>query len=109
MPDIANKAQYEQYQADVAAFIARDGLSFLSTGTWDYQGEHDEPRPENWNDEPWFSWTPCECCGCPLGGNRWYLHARDKENLIAQYVICEDCVYYVEYGCLDDATMARVA
>lgn len=104
MPDITNRKQYEQYQADVAKFIANKGLSFLSTGCSDSL-ESDEYEHEC---EPWFSWSPCECCGCGLGGNREYLFARNEQDEIVKFTICEDCVYYVNYGRLDDTTMARV-
>lgn len=108
MPDIQTKAQYLGYQARVAAFIAYEGLSHLSTGCIPY-GEPDENGQEdNQDGEPWFSWKPCEMCGCGLGGNREYLFARDTINEICQYTICEDCVCYVNYGRLNDQTMARV-
>lgn len=98
MPDIKNKQEYEAYQKTVAAFIERDNLSFISTGTND--GEHGDV-------DPWFSWHPCECCQSPLGGNREYLWAWSGETRV-QYEICEDCVYYLEYGKLDDTTMLRI-
>jgi hypothetical protein len=86
MPDITNKAEYAQYEADVAEFIAREGISFLSTGTVDMLHAHSEED----TGEPWFSWSPCECCGCMLGGNREYLYGSDANNELAEYVICED-------------------
>ena len=98
MPDIKTKADYAEYEADVAAFIAREGLSFISTGTND--GEHGDV-------DPWFSWRPCGCCGCTLGGNRVYLWAWSGETRV-QFEICEDCDYYINYGRLDDTTMARI-
>jgi len=105
MPDIQNANEYAKYQQNVAEFIQREELSFLSTGTWDYsEGE----RPEDWCDEPWFSWKPCEMCGCHLGGNREYLYARNAQDEIVTFTICEDCVYYTEYGRLDDQTMMRI-
>jgi len=110
MPDIKSHAQYTEYQKSVADFIEREGLSFLSTGT-DDRFDPNLGSPEyagRETGEPWFSWSPCQCCGCHLGGNREYLYARDRRNRIVQFTICEDCVYYIEYGRLDDTTMARV-
>ena len=98
MPDIKNKQEYEAYQKDVASFIKREGLSFLSTGTND---------GENGDIDPWFSWRPCPCCGSHLGGNREYLWAWSGDTRV-EFEICEDCVYYVNYGRLDDTTMMRV-
>jgi hypothetical protein len=107
MPDIQTPEQYAEYQQTIKEFIAGNELSFLSTGTWDY--EHDgDTRPENWSDEPWFSWRVCECCQSHLGGNREYLYARDAHGDCVQFTICEDCVYYVNYGRLDDMTMQRI-
>ena len=107
MPDIETKAQYLGYQARVASFIAYEGLSFLSTGCTPY-GRPENEQEDNQDGEPWFSWKPCECCGCTLGGSREYLFARDTAQEICQFTICEDCVYYVNYGRLDDQTMTRI-
>lgn len=97
MPDITNAQDYAEYKQSVAEFIAREQIKFLSTGG-------DDPDAE-----PWFSWRPCECCGTHLGGNRELLWGISEETNKAQsYNICEDCVYYVNYGRLDDQTMLRV-
>jgi hypothetical protein len=98
MPDIQTKQDYEAYQKTVAEFIERENLSFISTGTND--GEHGDV-------DPWFSWRPCPCCQSSLGGLREYLWAWAGETRV-QFEICEDCVYYLEYGRLDDTTMFRV-
>jgi hypothetical protein len=98
MPDIRTKQDYEAYQKTVADTIKREKLTFISTGTND--GEHGDV-------DPWFSWRPCECCGCTLGGNREYMWAWSGETRV-QFEICEDCVYYLEYGKLDDTTMLRI-
>ncbi len=102
MPDITNAMEYAQYESDVATFIAREQLSYLSTGTdW-------IPKDQGGNVDPWFSWTPCECCGSTLGGNREYLFTRNENDTIVHFEICEDCVYYLNYGRLDDMTMQRI-
>lgn len=107
MPDIQTHEQYLAYQRRVSAFIKYEGLSHLSTGCIPY-GYPENGQEDNQDGEPWFSWKPCQMCQCALGGLREYLFARDTANEICQFTICEDCVYYVNYGRLDDQTMARV-
>ena len=89
------KQEYADYQAAVAEFFSH-GLQNLSTKSDD-----------NGCTEPFFSWHSCQCCGTPLGGDRYECNgynAVTKE--IEEYdCICQDCVYYAEYGQLDDATM----
>jgi hypothetical protein len=108
MPDITTKADYQEYQESIAQFIAREGLRFLSTGTVDRLAPDYDPEAEWAEGESWFSWSPCECCGSHLGGDREYLYARNAADELIQFTICEDCVYYVNYGRLDDQTMERV-
>jgi hypothetical protein len=107
MPDIMTKEEYARYTQTINKFIVNEGLSFLSTGCTPY-GEPEGEQEDNQDGEPWFSWHPCEMCGCHLGGNREYLFGRDVNNEVQQFTICEDCAYYVNYGRLDDTTMARV-
>jgi len=107
MPDIQNRAQYLDYQSRVASFIATEGLTHLSTGCIPY-GQPDGQQEDNQDGEPWFSCRPCDMCGCTLGGHREYLFGKDVSQEICQFTICEDCVYYVNYGRLDDQTMARI-
>jgi hypothetical protein len=96
------KAEYTAYEQRVREFIEREGISFLSTSTSEVCGEDDG------NHDPWFSWTWCECCQSRLGGNREYLYARNAEDAIMRFEICEDCVYYINYGRLDDRTMLEI-
>lgn len=104
MPDIENAYDYEQYEAAVAKFFHDEGLIHASTGTADLAAGEDSES----GGEPWFSWKPCECCKSHLGGNREYLYGFDSNNEFKQFQICEDCVYYINYGMLDDQTMMRV-
>ena len=92
------KPEYEAYQKAVAAFFEREGLANLSSIT-DTEG----------NCESFFSWRPCECCGDPLGGDRERCNGYapvTKE--IKEFTVCMDCVYYAEYGQLDDTTMLAI-
>lgn len=87
--------EYEQYQERVAAFFKRTGVSNLSCVAECC--------------EPYFSWRSCECCGSHLGGNRHdangYIPATGD---IWEGSVCDDCIYYAEYGQLDDMTMLEI-
>lgn len=90
-----NKQEYAEYEARVAEFFSH-GLANLSTKSDCH--------------EPFFSWHPCQCCGTHLGGNRYECDGyNEKTKEVEEYDnICEDCVYYAEYGQLDDTTMANL-
>jgi len=95
------KQEYAEYEQDVSDFFKREGITNLS-------GTYDEETGEGYM-EPWFSWSPCDCCGSTLGGDReecagW--NPTTKE--VQKYTVCMDCVYYVEYGVLDDMTMLEM-
>ena len=48
--------------------------------------------------ESYFSWSPCECCGSPLGGNRYDFVGRlgKKHNAeIVKLSCCVDCFGYL--------------
>lgn len=83
--------QYRRYEANVREFFEREGIENLS-------GEPDQ--------EGFFSWSPCDCCGSDLGGNREHATGYNRTtNQVQEYVVCVDCIYYAEYGRLDDTTM----
>ncbi len=94
------KAEYAEYQKSVAEFFEREGLQNLSTVS-----------QEEGLTEPYFSWRPCHCCGSHLGGNRYDCNGYNAttEEIQDGYSVCEDCVYFVEYGRLDDMTMMEIA
>lgn len=87
---------YAAYEAAVAAFFKREGLNCLTADSTE-----DEPN------EPHFSRSPCDVCRRPLGGNREYCSGYNPTTKKIQdgYSVCEDCIYYNEYGQLDDQTM----
>ena len=91
-----NKQQYADYQAAVAEFMESEGLQNLSI----VEGF----------EEPYFSWSPCDCCGSPLGGDRYDCNGYNSDTKEVQegYSVCVDCVYYAEYGQLDDMTMLEI-
>lgn len=93
------RSEYRQYQSSVDSFLSAEGIE--SSFTCD---SHDDESRDDHVDE--FSWHPCDCCRSPLGGERHRVtayHPATKE--ILTYQVCPDCVYYVEYGQLDDMTM----
>jgi hypothetical protein len=113
-----NRAEYAEYEAAVAEFFQREGINCLCSGhpTCPECGEEwaDEECPnghgsrELW-DEPFFSWRPCECCQRPLGGDREHATGwNPATRKIQEYDICIDCLYYAEYGRLDDMTMLEL-
>ena len=92
--------EYDEYKQSVESFFVReevDGFSF----------KDDEA-------ESYFSHSPCECCQRPLGGARYDVIAAHHEYLertvitILEYSVCVDCIYFEEYGKLDDQTMLEI-
>jgi len=49
-------------------------------------------------DDGGFSWSPCDCCGSSLGGNRYAAHGFDKERNIIHLDICVDCLHFLANG-----------
>ena len=81
--------EYENYQKKVQEFQEQEKIIGLS-----------------FEDEPYFSHMPCDCCKSPNGGNRYKSQAYHPESKeILEYQICQDCVYYLTHNQLDDETM----
>lgn len=98
--------EYKAYQNRVAEFLQQNGVK---------AGCNSPVDPESLG---FFSWRPCECCGSRLGGNREtysFAFERKDANRRGEFVasfeadICDDCVYYLAYGELDDATMLEIS
>ena len=102
------KEEYAEYELAVADFFEREGINCLSSQPTNPDKRDDEEW--EYNPDPYFSWQPCDCCGRPLGGNREDMCGYNPTTKEVQrdYSICVDCVYYVEYGCLDDTTMDEI-
>lgn len=84
---------YAEYEAAFKRFFENEGIVNLSSAS----------------EEPYFSWTVCDCCQRPMGGNCYDAtgyNPTTKE--VQEYSVCEDCVYYAEYGQLDNKTMMAV-
>lgn len=92
------KEDYAQYQANVAAFFKREGVGNLS-----------QILIEDEANEPYPSKQPCGCCGTREYGDREDCSGYDPtKKQIKEYAVCSDCVYYCEYGRLDDMTMLEI-
>ena len=113
-PNITSQSDYRRYRWNVAHFL-REMDGEPSPGKWDGECDECEDRCEcEW--EPYFSWRTCDCCGRNLGGDRvdvigWIKGARDNgftDDYKWSGAICVDCLYFLEYGQLDDMTMMDV-
>ena len=92
LKDIKTKADYKEYQQRVEAFFEREGIANLTS-----------------DGESYFSWHDCECCHRDLGGNRYDCTGYNfTDRNIYEYSVCTDCLYYAEYGQLDDQTMLGI-
>lgn len=106
------KQEYQQYQEAIERNLK--GIEHVSTGAC--PGCDDCGLTEDCNeherelaDEPSFSWSPCECCGSPLGGDRHKAHGiiqGTKE--LKHFEVCSDCLYFLNYGQLDDMSMMEM-
>lgn len=121
-----NKAEYDAYVKSVEDFFTKENIANLSPGhlSCPVCGPNDYEESLAWNDDdqcpecgcereaandPYFSWTYCECCQQPLGGNRQHATgANNDTHEIQEYEVCEDCIYFAEYGRLDDTTMMNL-
>ena len=93
-----NKTEYNQYEKAVQEFFESEGITNL-TQISDSDGYC----------EPSFSSWPCDCCGTTLGGDRYNADGYNpKTKEVAEYEVCPDCIYYSEYGQLDDDTMLDI-
>ena len=111
---LSTKADYAEYERRVAEWC--EGKEAFSTGPC--PGCEDcgiDKDAEDYHEDPWFSWSPCTVCDRDLGGDRVSLHyiipgprggIRGKP--IEHDSCCTDCMYYLEYGKLDDETMWRI-
>lgn len=86
------KQEYADFEQAFAVFMASEGIDNLSTIA---------------DCEAYFSARPCDCCGTPLGGEREDASGYNPttKQVCGPYAVCVDCVYYAEYGQLDDMTM----
>lgn len=103
-----DKKTYNEYKIAVELFFLNEGIEHLSIAC-----SEEEPNcpccGDEYSGEPFFSWSNCDCCGSPLGGNRYHVTGFNKEHdQIICYDVCQDCLYYTEYGQLDDMSMLEI-
>lgn len=67
------------------------------------------------DEEGFFSHMPCDCCNRKKSaGTRYTVTGLTETNhgvgimSVETFDICQDCVYFAEYGKLDDATMQEI-
>lgn len=110
------RKEYQDYEERVRIFFTSTGIQNLTAGLlscpdclipWNEEDQcPDCGMDRDAAEESYFSWSSCDCCGTSLGGNRvdatGYNPTTEE---ILEFTVCEDCIYYAEYGCLDDMTM----
>lgn len=91
--------EYKEYERRVEIFFKKNNLTSLNP-----------KRDLNGDPSVYFDWRPCECCRTHLGGDRQVCKGYDSQSKeVVQFEgICNDCVYYAEYGQLDDMTMMDI-
>jgi len=116
-----NKKEHQEYEEKVGRFFEEEGIQNLSGGcitcpdcgfNFLQEGISDLPiecgcgNTKEMLDAPSFSWKPCDCCNSHLGGDRYHATGYNPStDEIQEYEVCPDCLYYAEYGQLDDTTM----
>lgn len=92
------KQEYAEYEEAVKQFFKDNGINCLS--------QRPSEDKEEAYDEPYVSSRMCDCCKDTQQGMRvdacGYNPTTDK---IIDFIVCEDCLYYAEYGQLPDAMM----
>jgi len=113
------KEEFFLYEEAVKDFFASEGITNLSSGHFEcpncgveFDGKGNCPEcgeDREGFDEPHFSWIRCDCCDRNEGGDRYFARGYNpKTKEIQEYDICSDCMYYAEYGVLDDMTMMNI-
>jgi len=98
LKEIETKADYAEYELRAQRFVGAEKIEVHSAKR-DADGDAADPS---------FSWYPCECCKRHLGGDRYTIVAGPRGGKHFEYDVCVDCYYYLEYGRLDDTTMAAL-
>jgi len=95
-------AEYQAYQQEFER--CTQGLTYLTTGN----SCECESCSDGGEDEGHFSRYPCDTCGSRLAGQRHSAHAQAEPFGLVHLEVCEECLYYINYGRLDDQTMDEI-
>lgn len=92
------KVEYKKYQQRFENFMrdnVLNNISLVSDKDGNYKG--------------YFTWNLCPVCGNNLGHTGYNCNGySDKYGIMEFDNVCEDCIYYAEYGKLDDMTMLEM-
>ena len=87
-----NREEYKDFEDRVERFFKAEGINNLSS----IDSEQ----------EAYFSTLSCECCQRCRHGDRENANGYNPTTKqVQEYSVCIDCLYYAEYGQLDDMTM----
>lgn len=91
-----NKRQYDAYVDRFIEFLDNEDIDCLV-----------EQDIDSWIG---FSAEPCDCCGTHLAGKRYICNGYNPtiNQIQYDYRICPDCLYFAEYGQLDDMAMMEI-
>lgn len=92
-----NKKQYDVYVKRFNEFMDNEDINCLN------QQDNDDSY------HAFFSWESCDVCGT-RSGSRYICNGYNPTTRQIQYdyCVCQDCVYFAEYGRLDDMTMLEI-
>lgn len=103
-----NKKEYQEYQTTVSKFLQLEGIVNLTAEIGEDPDHECVICGELVGCDPYFSHSPCDCCG-GIAGNRYHATGYNPDTKEAYcYEVCEDCIYYNEYGQLDDTQMMEI-
>lgn len=104
-----DKEGYKDYEEQVARFFKDEGIGNLTAELGNNSDHKCVICGEIVGCDPYFSSRQCECCYSNLGGDRYHATGWNSHTQEAYcYEVCSDCIYYAEYGQLDDMTMLDI-
>lgn len=106
-----NKKNYAWYEQNFKRFMEDRGLTNLSHESGEHGDHHCTccGKHVGYNEGHFYAWG-CDCCGSWQGGTLLF-HANgwsEKHKEAMCFRACADCLYYAEYGRLDDQTMLDI-
>lgn len=104
------RKEYEKYVAKVETFFDREGITHLSMTIPDY-GEQSKCKycGRQIDGAAFFSYLACECCGHTENGDRYHCSGfHPQAGNILCFDVCPDCMYFSQYGQLEDKIMLEI-